>query len=762
MYCGESHTEYSGGECTYWDLSVEELGAEGLCGRLLRIEQGCPCGKLNRTMVRWASDREACQYDNGVWSEELGCHILTCTVCGSQRANWRKEQVSEETPCKTIATEKNVYYDAEGNELASSEEIYTYNSHPFVYEYTLYGETCADGFNYVGTCLYCGHQENGSFESFGCDQLGWRSAYIPLPGCGGYVEERGCACGEVRWMNRHEECSFTTSSVEDTMDDGLLHYISTSVCQICGLTRVQDQYTTDGVDACHRIRHVDYTWTLGDWSMSRDTKYEEQYHDWEYLSCAYAAPENTSCEQGILVTMRCRACGLTQTETRHEHLLYKESSIDLAQYGSVCGAALDKMTCVCGARADYVLSADSKCDVDMKEVDHFIEGALYDNQMNSDGWQHAFSYCYTCNCAVTDPACGLKLRMAEYWLQEGCYAVGYRVWQLEDGTEIAKTATGAKIYFHDYVDQDTQETTTETGRVQSRARVCKNCQSTDTYYYYYDAQDQQIKYERIALNAKEDGHNRSRTEMFEYIYMGGYQRTSVDRTEWVTADNTVSWHQTEYIYDEANPCNATRIHTNSDGHYSEEKAIAHEAEWRIEWNKEATCTQFGEYVEKQVCVYCGTVEWEHTYQADPKAHNWQWSDEKQTHFCQYCGLENQNASSGSIVMEDLTEDYANGNYVIGYWNRGEVTFNPYVSLVLYDVEGDDNELVLTGIEFAYLTVAKDGVCGLSFSQSAVEAAAEAAISAAGYTGSYAVRISFVPTTGDNTLDYAITFDTVNA
>ena len=122
----------------------------------------------------------------------------------------------------------------------------------------------------------------------------------------------------------------------------------------------------------------------------------------------------------------------------------------------------------------------------------------------------------------------------------------------------------------------------------------------------------------------------------------------------------------------------------------------------------------------------------------------------------------ENASSGSIVMEDLTDAYANGNYVIGYWNRGEVAFNPYVSLVLYDVEGDDNELVLTGIDFNYLTVAKDGVCGLSFSQSAVDAAAEAAISAAGYTGSYAVRISFVPTTGDNTLDYAITFDTVNA
>ena len=762
LYCDETYTEYSGGECDYWNLSVEELGVESLCGRLLRIEQGCPCRNLSRTLVEWADDRERCQYDDGVWSEELDGWIYTCTVCGSQRAEWRNNQVSEDTPCKTIVTEMVTYYDAEGNALVSNEETYTYDSHPFVCEFTLYGETCADGFGYVGTCLYCGYQYNGSSYDDACEYLSMRSAYIAMPGCGGYVEERGCACGKYRWMNSEEKCSFTTSSIEDTMDDGLVHYIRTSVCQLCGLTKVQDQYTTDGKDSCHRVRRTDYTWTLGDWSISRTTEREEQYHDWEYISCSYRNPENTSCEQGILVTMRCRECDFTQTQTSYEHLMYKAGSIDLAQYGSVCGAALDKMTCACGARADYVLSADSKCDVDMKEVERFIEGALYENQMNSDGWQHAFSYCYTCKCAVTDPDCGLNLRMAEYWLQEGCYAVGYRVWQLEDGTEIAKTATGVKEYFHDYEQQDRKTTTTETGKVESQANVCKNCQSTDTFYYYYNAQNQQIKYERIALNTLEDGHGRSYTEMYEYVYMGGYQRIRLDRTEMVRADNSVYWYQTEKIFDEENPCKATRIYTSSDGGYSEDQAIIHEVQWKTEWNKQPTCTQFGEYVEKRACVYCGTVEWEHTYQESPKAHYWLWSNEEQIYFCQYCGLKNQNASSGSIVMEDLTDAYANGNYVIGYWNRGEVAFNPYVSLVLYDVEGDNNELVLTGIDFDYLTVAKDDVCGLSFSKSAVDAAAEAAISAAGYTGSYAVRISFVPTTGDNTLDYAITFDTVNA
>ena len=110
-------------------------------------------------------------------------------------------------------------------------------------------------------------------------------------------------------------------------------------------------------------------------------------------------------------------------------------------------------------------------------------------------------------------------------------------------------------------------------------------------------------------------------------------------------------------------------------------------------------------------------------------------------------------------MEDLTEE-SGADYVVGYWNRDSLSFNPYVSVVLYDAaEGEEDEKVLD-VSVKMLTVAEDGVCGMSFNKAQAEEAAKAALGS--YTGSYAVRISCVPLGGGNTLDYAITFDTLTA
>ena len=82
-------------------------------------------------------------------------------------------------------------------------------------------------------------------------------------------------------------------------------------------------------------------------------------------------------------------------------------------------------------------------------------------------------------------------------------------------------------------------------------------------------------------------------------------------------------------------------------------------------------------------------------------------------------------------------------------------------MILNDVADDDKEFVLAGITFDYLTVKNDGVRALTFSKADAQAAADKLISDRNYSGSYAIRISFVPDGGDNTLDYAITFDNQN-
>ena len=163
--------------------------------------------------------------------------------------------------------------------------------------------------------------------------------------------------------------------------------------------------------------------------------------------------------------------------------------------------------------------------------------------------------------------------------------------------------------------------------------------------------------------------------------------------------------------------------------------------------------------ERETCKVCHEVVYENTNYIDPHGHNWYWNDEKQTYFCQVCGLENINSASGSIVMENLTEEDGE-DYVIGYWNRGGVEFSTHVS-VIFDEWTEDKEWMLDGIETTGYTKENDGFTGMSFSKQAAINAALAKISEQGYEGSsYAIRISFVPVNDQYDLDYAITFDSL--
>ena len=66
-------------------------------------------------------------------------------------------------------------------------------------------------------------------------------------------------------------------------------------------------------------------------------------------------------------------------------------------------------------------------------------------------------------------------------------------------------------------------------------------------------------------------------------------------------------------------------------------------------------------------------------------------------------------------------------------------------------------LDLMDVAFTYH---EDDYVAVSCNQEEVLAAARAAMTEIGYTGSFAIRISFVPVHYQDTLDYAITFDSL--
>ena len=150
-------------------------------------------------------------------------------------------------------------------------------------------------------------------------------------------------------------------------------------------------------------------------------------------------------------------------------------------------------------------------------------------------------------------------------------------------------------------------------------------------------------------------------------------------------------------------------------------------------------------------------------QHEPTDHDWALDPDNNGSVCMTCGLRNANGASGNIVMEDMSESYGEGfNYVVGYWNRYGMSVHKYVSVVLEDAaEGEEDELILDDIFFTELTAENDGITAISFSQADALAKAQAAMEAAGYTGDYAIRFTFVPTDAGDTLDYAITFDALS-
>jgi hypothetical protein len=88
-------------------------------------------------------------------------------------------------------------------------------------------------------------------------------------------------------------------------------------------------------------------------------------------------------------------------------------------------------------------------------------------------------------------------------------------------------------------------------------------------------------------------------------------------------------------------------------------------------------------------------------------------------------LENINGASGSIVMEDMTDyDEAVYDYLIGYWNMEDIRFNPVLSVILEDPAIEDNELVLTGVDFHYVA---EGINAISFNKAQTQDAAETAM-----------------------------------
>jgi len=761
-HCGETETRTGDGYHHTYHSQVIDLSAMGACGGEI-VLNSCACGENTHTNFNWTCEMSHQQESTGDHRNGIITDIYTCAKCGLKinvecvRATPEGSCYGENDWTVTVAMGDAV----ESMSYQSSHEAHEYRRTGVTFD--VEGGDCESGYTAYMTCDTCGnsysyhnsHHSNEAIETIDLSELG---------ACQGTIQTRGCACGKYSDIHYDLGCSMT--SKYESEGTGYAGYsLQTQTCSECGLMLEVRRTWTRPEDSCQGDDLYEITITMGDEVRVLELRDRFESHKYEYTY--EMKPGSVSCTDGLYTYASCIYCGDSYTGESNHHQEMLGDSVDLANYGSVCGGTLDHYVCLCGAKQHYELSENCACDLDRKNTNMWIADHLDDGQYTTSGWQPCWTYAYVYTCAVTDPACGMQIRMATYWVKNGCEATQYETWQLGYDAQTGKcmyeftVATGEKVAFHDYTLTDLSSDQGDGTVVTGTLYTCKDCSST---YMYRDLYKNGVHtmHEERSVNTLDNGENKEYSRTYEYDYDLGLlydcDFVTLSRDETIHADGSVYWYQDVYEYDYTNGCKKIRTYTNSNGERYVYNESGHQYSAEYTTTQESTCTQHGEYKEEFKCNICGFVESVYYYDRDPVAHNWYWSHEKGTYVCDTCGLENIYGASGAIVLEDLTAAYGNGTeYVIGYWDRENVNFGLYVSLIPEGADGD-SEIVLEGIEFIYLTEENDGIRAIRCDMEQVTQAAQAS----GQTGSYDIRINFVPMSGEHDLDYAITLTNVTA
>ncbi len=754
--------DHSSRAVTYYNL--EDYGK---CGGAVQ-ERACACGQ-NHYWDYWAY--EGCSFEHTGNYNEYGIYERYCEACNTYvYMDTRGENAIEECRATTTLYAQLV---RDGVVLLDLVESWTSPNHTMLV--VGYEGNCEDGGIAYEQCYYCGEQSeytwDGGHYDMRVDFLDMKNA----GGCGGYIYNYVCTCGYYSnlWFE-DVSCNWNYGKWEGQEIDGVWHYTRDRICDNCGLWVRESYYETESDEPCRMKRIRTYEIWMAE-SLVKTFEAVERYEAHNYQVTDRQLLGET-CEDGVVVTYTC-VCGDSYNGNYYYHEKHEQEdqSIDLTQFGSVCGCELQYLTCVCGQYQSYAL--EGECDIDTSDTPVWLEDALNEGQDTSEGWVTCYSYANTLTCAVTNPQCGLKIRMAGVWLPgENCTAVYYEIWQLGyretyDETTGQTTCswqqeimipTGEVRTHHNY--EYTASNTLENGNgLVTNSYICSHCGSS--YVEVREFVDYNcVRYEDTAINTLNNGENQKRVYLREYTWTEfGYEYNSLNRSSVIYADGTEWWSQTERYYVEDGGCSFVVRSTDSNGNVEEYEYEHYNTYVNWDYEKYPTCTQFGVEIRRECCSVCGEEVSVEYYDVEPHDHEWYCDYSEQCYYCNECGLENANGASGTIAIEDLTYQYGNDtNYVVGYWNKGDEDFLVYASVILDEIDEDDNELILSGIDFIYLSAEADGITALSASQTDIQDAAKAAMAEVGYTGSYAIRITFVPADNDGTLDYAITFDSQTA
>jgi len=446
-----------------------------------------------------------------------------------------------------------------------------------------------------------------------------------------------------------------------------------------------------------------------------------------------------TCDDGVLITYVCKVCGDSYSKEIYWHEQF-HTTIELSQYGSVCGGTIEISSCACGSHSDSWINTN--CPFDSYE--------LYYNS-----W---YDYAIVYTCSVTDPACGFKyVEVRTFEKDANCqvmvkdelhFGVTDVYYNEETGEFVIEGAqyvyvrnTKDNFTEHEY----TYEVLDESEEHSHTRDICINCGSYNEYEYFKENNQVVRQYSRYYYADSK----RSSESYYEYTYYNDVQLTSYYKyTD--TYPDYVYYSETYYTYDivEGVGCTAYVQHYYNGEFSHESTQDACMYNWTSGWiDTDDQCTQSTYYHGTTHCALCGSTDRADVYYEAPRGHMYEWNDELQMYVCTDCGLENMWGADGEIWLEDCSDEDSD-LYTVGYFMYDQyMEYTTSITLILNET---GEEVYIDGVEFMYADQGRY----ISFSKSVI---AEIA-SEYGYAPEqYRVRFNFVPLNGKDEFDYAITF-----
>lgn len=471
--CLESDRIYMEPGSGHAPASVEiDLLGKGACGGSVTVTRCVACGEtLNVSEDFGACDLKKTTRTETVNGVEHTYAVSTCGKCGlhAEIDTWAVA-VSD-----CISDRYTKFTDTlKGETLADftvTDKIETHAWGDVTYVFRDAAKKCTGGYQIIRHCTNCTETEvagSGYSHRFGSTEI----KGADHGACGGSGSFSACTiCGLVdRCTYSADACRMGEQTTEEITDEnGWKHTVTTSACEVCKMTTVQDHwYQPDNDCEGHQKERVTYRFPDGtEYSVLIMNAYTND-HDFVYTYVYNDAAKG--CAGGYIQTGKCSRCGETTSPTErwgHSMLLF---TFDLAGHGGCAGGVVEGQRCiVCNQVVSLAsLTGTVKCT--------FPSDVTIQQTTDEAGNVHSI---WDAACTV----CGLRF-VTETWTVEGenCVFTDYeRVQVLRDGTAIFDETASRSSTSHRYdkgtVTFDNPEQGCEGGFTVTR--ICDRCGGKD-------------------------------------------------------------------------------------------------------------------------------------------------------------------------------------------------------------------------------------------------------------------------------------------